>query len=159
MLLGTGLLLHRLAVRGGRTVTSRAVWVCPECDARLTSIADEQPAAREALQQVIRTHLDRAHDGGQGLTNAAAQAGGWLAPAGHLVELWGGPDDGATVWVPPGELPPVIGVHVTDDGTVVPVRSATARLMADVRTYRVGSAEAAAAAGRPVRYQYDGRPR
>lgn len=36
--------------------------------------------------------------------------------------LWGGPEDGASVLLPPGELPARIGVHRTADGLLVPIR-------------------------------------
>lgn len=38
------------------------------------------------------------------------------------VQLWGGPEDGATVMLPPGELPARIGVHRTAHGDLVPIR-------------------------------------
>jgi hypothetical protein len=42
---------------------------------------------------------------------------------------------------------------------VVPIRSATARLLPHVSSYRRGELVAAQAQGRPPRYLYDGRPR
>jgi hypothetical protein len=36
--------------------------------------------------------------------------------------LFGGPEDGATVWVPPGSPPQLLGVHRMEDGALVPVR-------------------------------------
>lgn len=41
---------------------------------------------------------------------------------GPMAELWGGPEDGAQVWMPPGELPRLVGVHRTADGALVPIR-------------------------------------
>jgi hypothetical protein len=41
---------------------------------------------------------------------------------GRQAELWGGPEDGARVWMPPGELPRLVGVHRTADGALVPIR-------------------------------------
>jgi len=119
-------------------VTARALWTCPECRERLTADADEQTVARDALVQVVREHLDVTHGGADGLANAAAQAGGWLSAAGHLVELWGGPHDGARVWSPPGPLPPVIGVKVAGDGKLVPLRGAGCRTWTGVDTYVLG---------------------
>lgn len=140
-------------------MTSRALWECPECGERVTSTAGGQQAARDALVAAVREHLATTHATTADLTNAAAQAGGWLAPAGHLVELWGGPDDGARVWCPPGDLPPVIGVARTGQGTLVPVRSATARLLAGCVGRYLLSETATETPPRPARYVYDGRPR
>lgn len=36
--------------------------------------------------------------------------------------LWGGPEDGATVWMPPGDLPARVGVLRTGTGLLVPIR-------------------------------------
>lgn len=119
-------------------MTARAQWQCPECLARLTSAAQDQQVARDALVDVVRDHVASIHAATADLTNAHTQAGGWLAAAGHLVELWGGPHDGATVWCPPGELPRVIGVHRTEDGTVVPVRSALVGMLPGVDVYVLG---------------------
>lgn len=41
---------------------------------------------------------------------------------GQHVLLWGGPEDGAQLWVPPGELPQLVGAHRTLDGALVPIR-------------------------------------
>jgi len=41
---------------------------------------------------------------------------------GALVELWAGPEDGASVYVPPGELPPRLGIHRTQRGELVSIR-------------------------------------
>lgn len=41
---------------------------------------------------------------------------------GRQVELWGGPEDGALVWMPPGDLPRLVGVHRTQDGALIPIR-------------------------------------
>lgn len=41
---------------------------------------------------------------------------------GQHAQLWGGPEDGATLYVPPGELPALIGAHRTLDGALVPIR-------------------------------------
>lgn len=115
-------------------------WTCPECGARLRTMAGQADAAMDALTMVVREHLAAFHADSADLTNAAAQAlgGGWLSAAGHQVELWGGPYDGDRVWCPPGELPPVIGVHRTDDGALVPVRSAVCRMLPGVDTYVLG---------------------
>ncbi len=37
--------------------------------------------------------------------------------------LWGGPEDGETVWLGDGDLPPRVGVHRTAAGQLVPIRS------------------------------------
>ena len=42
---------------------------------------------------------------------------------GRQAQLWGGREDGATVYLPPGELPRQIGVHRTADGQLVPIRA------------------------------------
>jgi len=41
---------------------------------------------------------------------------------GRHVQLWGGAEDGATLWVPSGALPRLIGAHRTADGALVPIR-------------------------------------
>ena len=41
---------------------------------------------------------------------------------GAHAELWAGPEDGTTVWMPPGELPDRVGVHRTADGKAVTIR-------------------------------------
>lgn len=54
---------------------------------------------------------------------------------GH-VQLWGGPEDGATLWVPVGELPRLVGVHRTEDGALVPIRGRSLNLeLAHVTVY------------------------
>lgn len=134
-------------------------WTCPECGSRVTGAALDLDAAEGALIEGVREH-SRLH---ATEPNATAQTTGWLAAAGHLVELWGGPFDGDKVWCPPGDLPDAIGVHRTVDGAVVPIRSATARLLPHVETYRLSSylvSELATAPGDGrARYNYDGRPR
>lgn len=130
-------------------------WECPECGARVTGMAESLEAAEGALLAAVREHCGL-H--GRPIPNEHAAAS-WLAPAGHLVELWGGPFDGDRLWCPPGELPDVIGAHRTADGAVVPIRSAVARLLPHVETYRRGDPAAAAAAGRRLRYLHDGRHR
>jgi hypothetical protein len=37
-------------------------------------------------------------------------------------QLRGGPEDGATVWLPDGDLPARVGVHRLPDGALVPIR-------------------------------------
>lgn len=101
-------------------------WLCPECGVRLRSGASSLDGARDGLVDLVREHLTQRHPADQ--VNAAAAAS-WLEGAGHLVELWGGPHDGATVWLPPGPLPDLIGVQAADDGALLPVRSATVRLL------------------------------
>lgn len=106
-------------------MTARALWTCPECGVRLIGAAVLEDVARTALLDSVREHLAMMHADSRDLTSAAAQAGGgWLAAAGHLVELWGGPYDGARVWCPPGPLPGVIGVKTSADGQLVPVPAA-----------------------------------
>lgn len=102
------------------TVARRA-WRCPECGAGLTALAHTADAADAAMLQVVREHVGNVHASSAHLTNSHAQATGWLAAAGHLVELWGGPHDGAMVWCPPGPLPQAIGVKASADGQLVPV--------------------------------------
>lgn len=41
---------------------------------------------------------------------------------GTVVSLWGGPEDGADLYMPPGELPERLGVHRTRRGELVGVR-------------------------------------
>lgn len=53
----------------------------------------------------------------------------WVATVGRLVELVGGRHDGALLWVPPGDLPERLGVLEPEPGVLIPVRSATARLI------------------------------
>lgn len=43
---------------------------------------------------------------------------------GRQAQLWGGPEDGASLYVPPGDLPRRIGAHRTADGALVPIRGA-----------------------------------
>lgn len=99
----------------------RTRWTCPECGVRVTGMAERKDAADAAAQAAVREHLDVFHPGAEVNTHAAAS---WLAAAGHLVELWGGPYDGARVWCPPGPLPGVIGVKTSADGQLVPVPAA-----------------------------------
>lgn len=131
-------------------------WVCPECGTSLRTEALDLEAAEGAMVAVVREHCAAFH---MEQPNPVAQVTGWLAAAGHLLELWGGPHDGERVWCPPGDLPDVIGVHRTADGAVVPVRSATARMLPHVQTYRQGDLAAARARGGPVRYLFDRRAR
>lgn len=42
---------------------------------------------------------------------------------GRHVQLWGGPMDGATVFVGDGELPARVGMHRTADDYLVPIRT------------------------------------
>lgn len=134
-------------------------WTCPECQARLTAMGATVQQALTMLQEDVAWHLREQHPDSAGLTNAAAQAGGWPGAAGHRAHLWGGPEDGAELWLPPGAVPDVIGVTRTAAGRLALIQSATARLMNGVHTYRAGSPEAAQAAGRPIRYLYDGQGR
>lgn len=46
-----------------------------------------------------------------------------MSLAGRHVQLYGGPEDGATVYVPPGNLPERVGVARQPDGALVPIRS------------------------------------
>lgn len=108
-------------------MSARALWACPECQEKLTAEGPREAEARTALQLVIRAHLDLQHDGARGVANAAAQArSGWLSAAGHRCALWGGPEDGAELVLPPGPLPPLLWVHRDLDGHLVPVWSAAA---------------------------------
>ena len=50
---------------------------------------------------------------------------------GRMVELWGGPEDGERVWVPPGDLPQLVGVHRTWAGVLVPIRGAVLQRNSD----------------------------
>lgn len=43
---------------------------------------------------------------------------------GRDARLWGGPEDGATVWMPPGDLPARVGVIRDGAGLLVPLRGA-----------------------------------
>lgn len=45
-----------------------------------------------------------------------------IGTGGRHALLWGGPEDGAAVWLPPGDPPARVGVHRTGDGALVPVR-------------------------------------
>lgn len=130
-------------------------WTCPECGARITSAALDRDTAVQAAVAVVREHLEL-H--GAVHVNPAAAAS-WLAGTGQQVELYGGPFDGGSVWCPPGELPDVVGVHRTADGALVPIRSATVRLLPHVESYRLGEPAAALARGGRVRYLHDSRPR
>ncbi len=48
-----------------------------------------------------------------------------------MAELWGGPEDGSEVWMPPGELPAMVGVHRTAwDHTLVVIRGRAVELAA-----------------------------
>jgi hypothetical protein len=125
-------------------------WTCPQCgEATSTVVGASSDDAHRVLQGLVRQHLDDVHPGSQ--ANAAALAQ-WLAGTGQLVQLWAGPHDGGHLYLPPGPLPDVIGVHLTTTGTLYPVRSAVLRLRPDVTTYRLGEP----ASGR-LRYLYDGR--
>jgi hypothetical protein len=42
---------------------------------------------------------------------------------GRHVQLWGGPEDGATVFMDGADLPARVGVHRTRDGYLIPIRS------------------------------------
>jgi hypothetical protein len=42
---------------------------------------------------------------------------------GRHVQLWGGPEDGAVVFMDGGDLPPRVGTHRTAAGHLVPIRS------------------------------------
>jgi hypothetical protein len=42
---------------------------------------------------------------------------------GRHAELWGGPMDGASVFMGDGELPARVGMHRTADGQLVPIRT------------------------------------
>lgn len=125
-------------------------WSCPECTTELRVLSTDLEAARDTLEDTVREHLASMHPDDQ--VNAYA-ASSWLAAAGHLVELWGGSMDGATLWLPPGQLPPVIGVTTTPAGAVVPVRAAVAQQLPHVHVYRCGET-----AGRTrIRYLHDAR--
>jgi hypothetical protein len=52
-------------------------------------------------------------------------------------ELWGGPEDGALVWVPQ-LLPDLLGVHRMQDGTLIPIRDQRQLMLehAHVSVYR-----------------------
>lgn len=59
-------------------------------------------------------------------------------------QLWGGPMDGASVFMGDGELPPRVGMHLTAAGHLVPIRTRalqqdladpTTRLYAHVQVY------------------------
>lgn len=55
---------------------------------------------------------------------------------GRHVRLWGGPEDGAHLYVPERELPRLVGVHRLQDGPLVPIRGGALRLeMAQVLVY------------------------
>lgn len=120
-------------------------WTCPECQVRVTGMAQRQDDAETALLAAVRDHA-QLH---AGPVNAVAAAS-WLAEAGHLVELYGGALDGDRLWLPPGDLPDVIGVHRTADGAAVPIRSATLRMLPHVEAYRWCPDR--------LRYVHDGRP-
>lgn len=131
-------------------------WVCPECGTSIRAEALDPETAQDALVQVVREHLAAIHPRDQ--VNAYVQATGWLAAAGHQVELWGGPFDGARLWCPPGELPDVLGAVRGDDGAVHLLRSTTARMLTGCETYRRGVGEAPGLRGGGVRYLHDRRP-
>lgn len=131
-------------------------WTCPECRTTVRTEALDLERAEGALLDVVREHLASFHGAEDVNAHAAAS---WLAPAGHLVTLWGGPYDGLELWCPPGDLPDVIGVTRAADGAVVPIRSAAARLLPHVVSYRLGELAGARARGARPRYLYDGRPR
>lgn len=138
---------------GGDVVSMAARrWSCPECGQRITAWADDQDTADAACVQQVRQHVVRAHAATAHMVNAHAQVAGWLSAAGHLVTLWGGPEDGAQLWLPPGQLPAAIGVVRLAAGLEV-IRSVTVRRLPGVHTYRCGGTVDA------PRYLYDGRPR
>ena len=109
-------------------------WQCPECGARLRSEALDRGTATDLLAELVREHLAAVHQAPD--VNARAQVS-WLAPAGHHVTLWGGPHDGAQLWLPPGELPELLGVQRGQDGQLYPLRSSLARMLPAVETYRL----------------------
>jgi len=134
-------------------------WRCPECGVRLSSLAESPDAAQDNLVDLVRGHLRLNHPEEAETINALAAAS-WLAGEAPHVELYGGPFDGAQVWLPPGPLPDVLGAQLDPKtGDVVVARSATVRLLlgGQPTTYRLGERSAAAASGRPPRYLYDGR--
>lgn len=100
-------------------------WRCPECGVRLRAMAQNLDTAEEALVSIVREHLATVH-AAPGV-NAVAQAS-WLDGAGRRAELWGGPHDGDTLWVPSGGLPDGIAVERTPHGGVVPHRLAGGRV-------------------------------
>lgn len=110
-------------------------WQCPQCGARMRSEALDRDTAQDLLVDLVREHLEAVHHAAD--VNARAQVS-WLAPAGHHVTLWGGPHDGAALWLPPGELPDLIGVQRAPDGQLHPLRSATTRLLTGCETYARG---------------------
>jgi hypothetical protein len=40
----------------------------------------------------------------------------------RYAQLWGGPEDGARLWMPPGDLPARVGTHRNQRGELVPIR-------------------------------------
>lgn len=128
-------------------------WICPECGTSIRTEALQADTAQQALFVVVQEHLDHFHL--DALVNAHAAAG-WLAAAGHLVTLWGGPFDGSQLWLPPGPLPTVVEVVRMGSGALVAVRGEAAALMAATVPYRCGEVAAAQASGRAVRYLHDG---
>lgn len=58
-------------------------------------------------------------------------AHGQLLPTGRHAQLWGGPEDGATVWLDGADLPARVGVHRTADGVLVPIRTRALLMHAD----------------------------
>lgn len=133
-------------------MTAALRWTCPECqDGSVSVVGLDNDDAAQALQAYIVSHLEAVHPGSQANAHALSQ---WLADTGTLVHLWGGPHDGDAVWVPPGELPDVIGVHRTTDGKVTPVRGVMLQVLPDVAAYRLTETF-----GGVTRYAYDGRSR
>jgi hypothetical protein len=47
-----------------------------------------------------------------------------VSDRGRMALLWGGPEDGGTVYVPPGDLPRLLGQHRDGRGQVVTIRGA-----------------------------------
>lgn len=129
-------------------------WRCPECGhITNTVVGTVREDAERALQVLVRQHLDDAHPLADH-ANAAALSQ-WLADTGQLVALWGGPHDGAHLLVPPGDLPPTIGVALDPvTGLPHPLRAASARLLPHVDTYTLTPLVSGGA-----RYSYTSQPR
>lgn len=130
-------------------------WVCPGCMTSIRAEAREADTAQEALEEVAREHITQMHPGERVNAQAAAS---WLAAAGHRVQLWGGPFDGAQLWLPPGPLPTVVEVVRMDSGALAALRGDAAAMVGTV-PYRQGELVAARARGGLVRYLHDVRPR
>ena len=72
---------------------------------------------------------------------------------GAVVHLWGGPLDGADLYLTPGELPELLGVHKTQRGELLGLRLPTSTPeLNELPTYRLS--------GRPPGqvYVYESRP-